>query len=136
MRLRYSSRICCFDRSASIISASVVATVLAVLLGLPAAYSGQNALGLLAPPLDEATTVVVVGGAVRQMEDAFADCREVTRLGTGGLGAGGARGGLWLAASPSPALAPATTFGAFWCQVRHRRAKILKQWLKRPSRHS
>ena len=52
-------------------------------LGLPAAYSGQNALGLLPAPPETAETVVVVGWAVRSVERAFGSCRLATRLDNG-----------------------------------------------------
>ncbi|GAA1923700.1 ArnT family glycosyltransferase [Nocardioides marmoribigeumensis] len=52
-------------------------------LGLPPAYSGHNALGLLPPPPEDARTVVVVGHAVRALEGSFDTCRVVRRLDNG-----------------------------------------------------
>jgi hypothetical protein len=52
-------------------------------LGLPSPYSGQNALGLLPPPPESATTVVAVGWAAQRVSEGFEGCRVVTRLDNG-----------------------------------------------------
>ncbi len=52
-------------------------------LGLPAPYSGQNALGLLPAPPDSATTVVAVGWGAQAVSQGFETCRTVARLDNG-----------------------------------------------------
>ena len=51
--------------------------------GLPAVYSGHNALGDLDPPSDDATTVVFVGGQVPDVRGSFASCEIVGHLDNG-----------------------------------------------------
>jgi Dolichyl-phosphate-mannose-protein mannosyltransferase len=48
--------------------------------GLPAVYSGQNALYEQARPPDGATVAIVVGGQYSDVVPLFADCRRSTRL--------------------------------------------------------
>ncbi len=52
-------------------------------LGLPAPHSGHNALGLLPPPPDSATTVVAVGWGAQAVSQGFETCRTVARLDNG-----------------------------------------------------
>ena len=52
-------------------------------LGLPAAYSGQNSLGLLPPPPQTADAVVAVGWAAQEVAGGFTTCRVVARLDNG-----------------------------------------------------
>ena len=51
--------------------------------GLPAVYSGHNALGDRPAPPESVTTVVFVGGQVADVRDAFGTCEVVDRLDNG-----------------------------------------------------
>ena len=83
-------------------------------LGLPAPYSGHNALGDAGPPPATTSVVVVVGDQLAALESSFASCEVVTRL-DAGLGVESEEQGVPVAVCRDPA----PPWPRLWSRVRH-----------------